>query len=129
MSRRDDNHAVRRILLPSGRSIEVIRFEEPDAATRELHVCPSCSSELIQPVSWSECSEGRWELCLECPNCAWTESGVYERAQVEQLEDRLDDGLTEMIADLQRLTQANMAADVDRFIAALQVDLILPEDF
>ena len=34
-----------------------------------------------------------------------------------------------MIADLQRLTQANMTADIDRFAAALDTDLILPEDF
>ena len=129
MSHSDDNHAVRKIVLPSGRSIEVIRFDEGDAKVRELHVCPTCTSELVQPVSWAESSDSRWQLTLECPNCGWLESGVYERGQVEHLEDKLDEGLTDMIADLQRLTQANMAADVDRFIAALNVDLILPEDF
>jgi hypothetical protein len=129
VSHSDDNHAVRKIVLPSGRSIEVIRFEEGDAKVRDLHVCPSCTSELVQPISWAESSESRWQLTLECPNCGWFETEVYGRAQVEQLEDRLDEGLTDMIADLQRLTQANMAADVDRFIAALAVDLILPEDF
>ena len=70
-----------------------------------------------------------WELSLECPNCWWSETGVYEREHVERLEDKLDEGLADVIADLKRLTHANMAADVDRFIAALQVDLILPEDF
>lgn len=129
VSHSDDNHAVRKIVLPSGRSIEVIRFEENDAKVRELHVCPSCSGELVQPVDWAESTDSRWQLTLECPNCGWLETGVYERGQVEQLEDKLDEGLSDMIADLQRLTQANMAADVDRFIAALQVDLILPEDF
>jgi hypothetical protein len=34
-----------------------------------------------------------------------------------------------MLEDLQRLTRANMADEVDRFIAALDSDLILPEDF
>ena len=34
-----------------------------------------------------------------------------------------------MIGDLQRLTQANMASDVERFVAALDTDLVLPEDF
>jgi hypothetical protein len=129
MSHSHDNHAVRRIVLPSGRSIEVIRFDESETRTRELHICPTCESDLVQPLSWCESSDGRWQLTLECPNCGWTESGTYDRGQVECLEDKLDEGLTDMIADLQRLTQANMAADVDRFIAALQVDLILPEDF
>jgi hypothetical protein len=129
MSHSHDNHSVRRIVLPSGRSIEVIRFDEADAKVRDLHVCPTCTSELVQPLSWSESADGRWQLTLECPNCAWLESGTYDREQVERLEDNLDEGLADMIADLQRLTQANMAADVDRFIAALQADLILPEDF
>jgi hypothetical protein len=34
-----------------------------------------------------------------------------------------------MLSDLQRLTKANMAEEIDRFLAALQADLILPEDF
>ncbi len=129
MSDRHEHHTIRRIVLPSGRAIEVIRFNEDDAATRDLHLCPHCDSDLVQPLSWSETPESRWQLTLECPNCGWMESGTYERAQVERLEDRLDEGLADMIADLQRLTQANMAADVDRFIAALDADLILPEDF
>jgi hypothetical protein len=124
----NNRQAVRRIVLPSGRTIEVVRFNDLDT-DRELHICPSCESELIQPVNWSETEDARWELLLECPNCSWSESGTFSRTQIERLEDRLDEGLTEMICDLQRLTQANMAADIDRFIAALNADLILPEDF
>jgi hypothetical protein len=129
MSHSNQNHTVRRIVLPSGRSIEVIRFSEVEPHVRELFVCPTCSGELVQPLSWSEREEGRWELTLECPNCWWGESGIYDRDQVERMEDKLDEGLADMIADLRRLTQANMAADVDRFTAALEADLILPEDF
>ncbi|HET9093709.1 MAG TPA: hypothetical protein VFN36_01380 [Solirubrobacteraceae bacterium] len=123
------NHAVRRIVLPSGRTIEVIRFTDVDEERRELHICRACGSELVQPMAWSETTDGRWELALECPNCGGSESGTFSRMQVERLEDHLDEGLTEMIADLQRLTQANMAADVDRFVFALDSGLILPEDF
>ena len=125
----NENHTVRRIVLPSGRSIEVVRFSETETSTRELHVCPMCESELVQPVAWSEESDSRWQLTLECPNCSWIEHGVYDRDQVESLEDKLDDGLTDMIADLQRLAQANMADDVERFIDAINRDLVLPEDF
>jgi len=126
----ENTHAVRRIVLPSGRTVEVIRFNDaPGVETRELHVCPTCESDLVQPISWNEAPDGRWDLTLECPNCGWFESGTFERGQVENLEDRLDDGLSEMIADLQRLTQANMTAEIERFSAALQANLILPEDF
>ena len=128
---RNDNHddSVRRITLPSGRSIEVVRSSEGDTGTRELHVCPECGSDLVQPVAWCEETDSRWQLTLECPNCTWFEHGIYDRAAIEKLEDRLDEGLCEMIADLHRLTQANMADDIEWFVSALQADLILPEDF
>lgn len=125
----NDKQAVRRIVLPSGRAIEVIRFRDADFETRELHFCQSCESDLVQPVSWSESPDMHWELLLHCPNCGWSEKGTFSRTQVEALEDRLDQALSEMIADLRRLTQANMAADVDRFSSALDAGLILPEDF
>jgi hypothetical protein len=125
-----ERHSIRRIVLPSGRSIEVVRFHDADKqAPAGLHVCPTCSSELVQPVSWAEAEGNRWELTLECPNCGWAEDGIYDRDQVDQLEERLDDGLAEMLGDLQRLTQANMADEIDRFVDALQRDMILPEDF
>ncbi|HSO98950.1 MAG TPA: hypothetical protein VLP43_08355 [Solirubrobacteraceae bacterium] len=120
---------MRRITLPSGRSIEIVRFAEAEAPKRDLHVCPCCDSELVQPLAWSEVPEARWELVLECPNCAWSEAGTFERRQVEALEEQLDEGLAGMLLDLRRLTRFNMRDEIERFIAALQADLILPEDF
>lgn len=128
MSQNSDSHTVRKIVLPSGRSIEVVRFHD-QADTRPLHQCPSCDSSLVQPVAWSESTEGRWQLELECPNCLWSDSGVFEREQVEEFEDQLDEGLAEMIGDLQRLTKANMTSEIERFSRALAANVILPEDF
>jgi hypothetical protein len=125
----DSRQAVRRIVLPSGREIEVVSFVGSDSDHRELHLCPRCESDLVQPVTWSETDDGRWNLALQCPNCDWLEAGTYSRTQVEALEECMDEGLTSMITDLHRLTQANMASDIDRFVAALQADLVLPEDF
>jgi hypothetical protein len=122
-------HSVRRIVLPSGRTIEVVRFHETEESTKGLHICPECCSNLVQPVAWAEAPDERWELTLECPNCGWITDGVYEREDVDLLEERLDEGLADMLRDLQRLTQANMAEQIDRFVAALHADLILPEDF
>ena len=66
---------------------------------------------------------------LSCPNCDWYTEGLYTQDQVRELEDQLDEGLADMLRDLQRLTQANMADQIDRFITALNADQILPEDF
>jgi hypothetical protein len=130
MPQKPNPHSIRRIVLPSGRSIDVVRFEDtPAPVIRALHVCPECRSELVHPVAWTEASQDHWQLTLRCPNCDWLIGGVFDQDQVQDLEERLDAGLSEMLSDLRRLTQANMADEFDRFVAALDADLILPEDF
>lgn len=123
-------HSTRRIVLPSGKSIEVVRFDEAFASSSEgLHVCPCCDSELVQPIEWGEVSDEHVELTLHCPNCHSTCHGAYRQTHVAQLEDRLDDGLSALLRDLRQLTTANMADEIERFAAGLAHDLILPEDF
>jgi hypothetical protein len=130
MNQNPNRHSVRRIVLPSGRAIEVVRFHDGADTTRTgLHVCPECRSELVQPIAWAEAGASKWELTLRCPNCLWIDEGVYDQADVERFEETLDEGLAAILRDLQRLTHANMADQVDRFVAALDADLILPEDF
>ncbi len=129
MSHPPDRNSVRRIVLPSGRAIEVTRFGPEVTPQRGLQICPECSSHLVQPVAWGETARGAWELTLRCPNCDWTTEGVFEQDQVDAFEERLDGGLADMLGDLRRLTQANMAEELDRFSAALWSDAILPEDF
>jgi hypothetical protein len=129
MNQQPDHHSVRRIILPSGRLVEVVHVDPPAPEPQGLHVCPACNSDLVQPVDWNEAGEGFWELALCCPNCHWFGEGVFDREQVDQLEESIDDGLTRMLADLKCLAAANMVEDTERFVAALHADLILPEDF
>jgi len=129
MNPNPDYHSIRRIVLPSGRSIEVVRFFLDEQSTRGLHICPECESPLVQPVDWTEAPQGFWELTLYCPNCDWLDKGVFDQDQVDSLEEKLDEGLTEMLSDLRRLTQSNMTEEIERFATALHADLILPEDF
>jgi hypothetical protein len=124
-----DHHTIRRIVLPSGRSIEVVRFFPDEVTPRGLHICPECDSQLVQPIDWSEAPQGFWELVLSCPNCDWSDEGVFDQDQVDALEETLDEGLTEMLSDLRCLTQSNMNEEIARFAAALHADLVLPEDF
>jgi len=124
------NDSIRKIFLPGGKSVEVVRVSETDERVREgLHVCPDCGCELVQPTSWAETADERWEIKLRCPNCWWTTEGVFDRRQLLALEEQLDDGIDEMIRDLQLMAEANMTEQIERFVAALNADLILPEDF
>jgi hypothetical protein len=128
---------VRRVVLPSGRAIEVVYYESatPDAVAPaappldDLHLCPECDRELVYPVEWEESSSTHWEVLLRCPNCEWNEVGVFEQATVDRFDEQLDLGTEALIRDLKRLTRANMEDEIERFSAALTTDLILPEDF
>lgn len=125
------DHSIRRIVLPSGKSIEVVRLagDHEAPARGGLHVCERCESEVVQPFEWRATSDDHWELTLYCPNCDWSCSGIYSREQVEELEEQLDLGVEAIMRDLHRLTSANMADEIERFAGALEGDLILPEDF
>jgi hypothetical protein len=132
----DHRQYVRRVVLPSGKTIEVVYFEpqQDDEATTapvrtELHVCGTCSSELVYPIDWEEAGTSHWQVTLRCPNCEWSGTGVFEQIAVERFDEELDRGTHALVRDLKRMVQANMEEQVERFIDALQDDLIVPEDF
>ena len=142
--RPDNHHHVRRVVLPSGKTIEVVYFEDQvpreSAAARapmplpteqpgELHICGSCRSELVYPVEWEEAGSTHWEVTLRCPNCEWNGTGVFEQGTVERFDEELDRGTECLVRDLKRLMTANMEEEIERFTDALRDDHILPEDF
>ena len=131
-------HFVKRVVLPSGKTIEVVYFEgaeglaeaqptaEPD---QDLHVCLDCDSRLVYPVEWEEAGPSNWSVLLNCPNCEIQRVGVFSQDTVERFDEELDRGADALARDYKRLTRANMAEEVERFIGALQADAIVPEDF
>ena len=138
-SQPDPNLDVRRVVLPSGKTIEVVYLgDEPRSISEEpgvheevvdLHVCQRCSSQLVYPTAWEEASESDWHVALRCPDCEWRIEGVFSHAMVERLDEHLDRGTQSLVGSLKELAQANMAEEVDRFIAALRADHIWPIDF
>ena len=138
----DNSHYVRRVVLPSGRAIEVVYFDTsvtppqsptpapaPAEEVLDLHLCPECHKDLVYPVEWEEASATHWEVSLRCPNCEWTVVGVYDQDTVDRFDEELDRGTEALVRDLKRLTRANMEDEVERFAKALAADAILPEDF
>ena len=139
MSQHNSNY-VRRVVLPSGRAIEVVYFENQptaDAApltparrdTLDLHVCPDCDKCLVYPVEWEEASPTHWEVQLRCPNCEWHNVGLFDQETVDRFDEELDHGTEALVRDLKRLTRANMEEEVERFSSALASDAIWPMDF
>jgi hypothetical protein len=139
MSQRANNgQYVRRLVLPSGRAIDVVYFEPPAGVAptvatpgpvRDLHECPSCDRDLVYPVEWEEVSPTHWEVLLRCPNCEWSEIGTFDQPTVDRFDERLDRGTEVLIDDLRRFQQANMEDEIVRFVRAMEAGAILPEDF
>jgi hypothetical protein len=143
---RDNLHYVRRVVLPSGKTIEVVYFEEhPDVASAstetapapapqvfeacDLHICTECASDLVYPLDWEEADDTHWHVSLRCPNCEWTGAGTFDQKAVERFDEVLDSGTECLVGDLRRLAAANMEEEIERFVQALEADALLPEDF
>ena len=95
----------------------------------DLHVCPSCSSELVYPTDWAPDSNRRWQVALRCPECEWNGGGSYSQEVVDRLDEELEHGTQSVLDDLNTLVRANMEDQINRFVSALSADQILPEDF
>lgn len=133
----DNHHAVRRVVLPSGKTIEIVYFgdserrqgEDAAPCAAKLHSCPGCSSELVYPTEWEPAENDRWAVALRCPNCEWLGEGVFTQGDVELLDEQLDKGTQVLVRDLRQMMHANMEDEVERFIEALHAGHIWPIDF
>jgi hypothetical protein len=137
------SHEVKRVVLPSGKTIEVVYFRDPDAPAesvatpahpvaepdQELHICYECHSPLVYPVEWEEAGPENWRVILQCPNCTLMREGVFSQETVESFDEELDRGADALARDYRRLMRANMVEEIDRFAAALEAGAVLPEDF
>jgi predicted RNA-binding Zn-ribbon protein involved in translation (DUF1610 family) len=104
------------------------RVLEP-AQDSELHLCPSCRSNLVYPTDWSPAAMRRWSVQLRCPDCEWNGAGTYDQSVVDRFDEALDRGTEAVLDDLKLLARANMEEHVERFVDALWADHIVPEDF
>jgi hypothetical protein len=138
MSRRAPQ-VVSTIDLPSGKVLEVVKPDvgqpytrvkaAPADQDRDLCICEVCSSELVEPVEWEAAGPERWRVALSCPNCGHWTDGVFSQECVDRFDERLDEGTAVLVSELKRIRHTNMADEVERFITALNVGAILPEDF
>jgi hypothetical protein len=133
-----EGHYVKRVTLPSGKTIDVVYFESArveaeqrpaGAVPQELHMCGACASELVYPIEWEEAGPENWRVSLRCPNCEWTVTSVYSQDLVDDFDEVLDEGTEQLVSDLKQLMHANMSEEIDRFVTALDAGAVLPEDF
>jgi hypothetical protein len=152
--REERTESVKRVVLPSGKTIEVVLLGPADAdqppaeaqqpgdevrqqsvdhppvePVQDLHVCLGCGSGLVYPVEWEEAGPDNWSVLLHCPDCDLHREGVFCQDTVESFDEELDRGADILAGGYKRLMRANMAEEIERFVGALNADAILPEDF
>jgi hypothetical protein len=136
----DQTQFVKRVVLPSGKTIEVVLFSDVEATARpcehqpaepfqDLYRCLECESELVYPIEWEEAGPENWSVLLHCPNCDLFREGVFCQDTVEAFDEELDRGAEQLAGDYRRLMRANMAEEIERFIGAVHSGAIAPEDF
>ena len=136
------HHHVRRVVLPSGKTIEVVYFEEQAAPRRPAHGaprrgCATCTSAgpatptLVYPLDWEEAGPAHWEVTLRCPNCEWVGTGVFDQDTVDRFDEVLDEGTDALVARPQA-PHAGEHGGRDRALRRTALDdrrTSLPDDF
>lgn len=101
----------------------------PLAGAAPLHRCRSCPSALVQLVEHRDAGYGCWHVSLRCPECGTFADGTATDEECAAFDDELEQGTEELFVSLLQIQRVHMIDDVERFVAALAADLILPEDF
>jgi len=127
--RRNRHRTPERVGVGEAQSSAEARSRSRVEPGEDLHVCPRCSSQLVQPGEWAPVDSQRWRVELSCPDCGWFGAGVFSQRALDRYDEILDEGAAMLVRELHELAEENMRADVDLFLSALETDLILPEDF
>jgi ribosomal protein S27E len=94
-----------------------------------LPTCGSCGSHLVHPTGGRQADRAGWEVEFRCPDCDGRELSYYTEAELEQLDREQDRATSEIEAELSRMEREHMGEWVARFVHALELDLIGPDDF
>ena len=133
MATDDEQREAQRGRRRAARSVESplqpARPGDDTATDPDLCRCGSCDSMLVQPLDWALVGRSHWRVTLGCPNCGWTGTGVFAQETVDRYDRELDRGTRKLTSILNRVSRACMQAEVDRFVHALEHDLIVPFDF
>lgn len=108
---------------------QVVADSRPGNLDEGLLVCGGCGSRLVYPAGCEEHGRDHWYIELKCPECGGREWARFDVEMLDALDREFDRAKAEIEADLARLTLANMADYVTRFVSALDAGAIEPADF
>jgi hypothetical protein len=102
----------------------------------ELGVCNGCGddkmcfhdAEELPNISLPK-QDSIWRVVLFCGNCENVREVVISQAKAEEFDEWHNATEMQMWRSLKTIQQVNMSQYIDRFVAALESDALLPEDF
>jgi hypothetical protein len=149
-----DDYRVELFIFPDGMAIEMIVFDQDEGGAQphstlavgqtevatvetaspargesDVNVCPVCHSALVYPTDWQRTGSATWELSLRCPNCETQRAITLDREGVERFNKVLYEGSEALARQSEQLTRLHFEEEAERFVRALDEDLILPMDF
>jgi hypothetical protein len=92
-------------------------------------VCEHCHADFVNPVSWHELDEMRRWIRLRCGECGLVREVEVTNEEAQRFEHELDRGVNQIAAEFARVDRNRMIADSGTMAAALERDLIDPDDF
>lgn len=112
-------------------------------AVEDPSVCRLCASTFVFPRTWKRLPAGKWAVLLRCPECLSERRARLGEDELRLLDDAVNEGTDLLLAELREITNermhegiaellgefARMDEQAERFVEALEIDAILPEDF
>ena len=95
----------------------------------DLHECPVCERDFVQPVSWEPVAKHAWWMFLRCGECGMSREVVVPNAAAERFESELHARAAVLAREARRLEGERLSAEVDAFVAALERDVVDAGDF
>jgi hypothetical protein len=73
------------------------------------HVCGGCTSHLVQEIARQQLSSRYWSLTLECPECAWAGTGVFDDEIVARFDEATAVGFEQLVMAQSALAETALA--------------------
>ncbi len=94
-----------------------------------ITTCPGCGSDLVQPLRSQPQQDGGMLVDLRCPECFTTVRATCTRSELAALDRSQAASRQALLAAYERCVTESMEALGVCFGAALELDLIGPDDF
>ena len=94
-----------------------------------LPTCPSCGSDLVQPLRSEKKKGGELLVELRCPECFVVMQACHTAAEMAELDRRQIASRDQIVAAYERSVAESMEALADRLAEAFARDLLGPDDF